>query len=196
MTKSFQTLAAQLAAAAFVLLCACLLTFAIDALTHPYLPAMSAGRISLLYLPHGVKVLLAWMFGWLSLAAVLPVTLIYAVLYLGPENFTWTMAAIVVLKGIAVPLGFEITKLMGLDLRRCDESGLRWRQLFIVGFITSVMNQMIRYSMKCCGTLSVDEQLFSIGSGILADIMGLLAIMVVAMLVFRWLQRTQLQRVY
>ena len=36
---------------------------------------------------------------------------------------------------------------------------------------------------------------FSIGSGILADIMGLLAIMVVAMLVFRWLRRTQLQRV-
>lgn len=74
MTKSFQTLAAQLVAAAFVMLCACLLTFAIDALTHPYLPALSAGRISLFYLPHGVKVILAWMFGWLSLAAVLPVT--------------------------------------------------------------------------------------------------------------------------
>ena len=96
---------------------------------------------TLLFLPHGVRVIGAWLFGYRS---ILPLALgeVFGMYFLG--NFHLPMAAVLqgaVVGGVSCFIAFEIFRLAGQNLY-LDESKQRtsWRMLILLAGIGSVFN--------------------------------------------------------
>lgn len=155
---------------------------------HPQLLFDMFGTFKLIYLPHGVQILMTWVYGWYAVPILLPATLASVYLLVGPEAFGPSVVLLSTMKVLAVPLTFELFRIGGVDTRGSGMA-LNWRALFLVGLMAAVLNNLIRYWMGCCGALSAEELLLSFTGSILGDMIGLGVVMVAAMLFFRALRR-------
>lgn len=142
----------------------------------------------LVYLPHGVNILLTWIYGWLAVPILLPASMLSVFLLVGQDGFGPDVALIVTLKVLAVPLTFDLFRIGGVDARSASMA-LNWRVLFLIGLLGAVLNNLIRHWLGCCGTFTGDELLASFTGAILGDMIGLAVVMVGAMLFFRALRR-------
>ena len=99
---------------------------------------------ALVFPPHGVRVLSAWLFGWRSFVYLyIAVTATHFVLTpdlpLGAKAFT----AWAIVSGCAA-LAFSLLALIGRDYRtmRAEPDQRAWRGLLLVGFVSSVLNSL------------------------------------------------------
>lgn len=172
----------------FLVLAAYGLSDLLERIIHPQLWFDIFGTFQLVYLPHGVGVLLTWVYGWLAVPILLPAALLSVFLLVGSDGFGPNIAALVTLKVLAVPLTFEIFRLGGIDARGSGMA-LNWRVLLLIGLMGAVLNNLIRYWMGCCGMLSGQEMLLGFTGSIIGDMVGLGVVMIGAMLFFRALRR-------
>lgn len=145
---------------------------------------------SLMYLPHGVRVLATWLLGW---KAIVP-------LFLGSyiSNLLFTPVYVraitdpVVLLSIAVGavsafFGFALVNLFWRNIKAGKRRKMDWKWLLVVGAIASVFNsvgQSIIYS-----GLIVPKEAFSVFATYAAgDIIGLLVTMFALLFIFRWIR--------
>lgn len=145
---------------------------------------------SLMYLPHGVRVLATWLLGW---KAIVP-------LFLGSyiSNLLFTPVYVraitdpVVLQSIAVGavsafFGFALVKLFWRDTKAGKRRKMDWKWLLVVGAVASVFNsvgQSIIYS-----GLIVPKEAFSVFATYAAgDLIGLLVTMFALLFIFRWIR--------
>lgn len=159
----------------------------LDRLVHPQMLFDIFGTFQLIYLPHGVQILLTWVYGWLAVPLILPASLLSVWLIVGSENYTLTTMILSTLKVVAIPLTFEMFRLSGIDARGKGMS-LNWRVLFLIGLVAAVINNLLRYWLACCGTLTADELLLSYTGAVIGDMVGLTVVMFGAMLFFRALR--------
>lgn len=155
---------------------------------HPQALFDVFGAFTIIYLPHGVMLLLAWFYGWMALPIILPASLLAVYLLRGAEAFEPMILSIVVLKAVAAPLAFDLFRLSGIDAR-APEQGLNWRVLFLIGLVQSMFSNQARFWMGCCGDLSADQLLLAFAGSVIGDMTGLLVIMLGAMLFFRALRQ-------
>lgn len=141
------------------------------------LPDLSAWA-SLMFLPHGVRVLTAWLYGWWSILLLAPASLLTLVLLYGTEGVTlWhlfsTMPSV-----LSAAIAFELAARFGRDLRFGTDRPARWREVLAVGILASVLNS--------AGTmLALGEQPLVTAVCLLGDIIGLVACMLVLAQGFR-----------
>lgn len=159
----------------------------VDGLIHPQLLVDYFGSISFVYLPHGVLVLLAWFYGWLSVPIVLPATLLAVVMLRGIDGLAPMLLLLVTLKTMAAPLTFDLFRLAGIDSRG-PGMALNWRVLFLIGLVQSLISNQLRFWMGCCGELTADQLLTAFTGSVLGDMVGLLVVMLGAMFFFRALR--------
>ncbi|NSY39413.1 hypothetical protein [Leisingera sp. ANG59] len=145
---------------------------------------------SLVYLPHGVRVLAVWLFGW---RAVLPLA---AGAFLSEMMFTDAgvrqLMEPVLLESIAVGAvsafaAFEIAGLFGWQLYVGQSRRIAWTSLLAVGALASMINSSGQ-SVVFSGLIFPGDQLPVMAVYAAGDLLGLAVCMLMLTLIFRWLR--------
>lgn len=137
---------------------------------------------SLLFLPHGVRVLAAWLMGWRAVPALLPgVILVFA--YVGGTNvFLPNRIAAIVIAVTVAPLIFHALKVIGLDLFPHPEKRPCWSCIMGVGVITSLL--IAGLTSLAFGSATTEFVAYLIG-----DVAGLFFLMLGLLYIFRFMDR-------
>ncbi|WP_108257867.1 hypothetical protein [Mangrovicoccus ximenensis] len=145
---------------------------------------------SLLYLPHGVRVLSAWLLGW---RAVLPLCVgaFLSELIFTPAGMSGA-ASPVILASIAVgavsaPVAFELLKLMGRNLYAGTGMRIHWSALLVAGILASILNS-IGQAEVFSGLILPGSSMAVLAVYAIGDLAGLVAATLVLMMVFRWMR--------
>lgn len=184
---------AQAPVAAALMALSYVLAYYLNGLVEGGVLAVLFGSYQMIFLPHGMKLILTWMYGWLAVVIMLPVSAGAALVLLGATHSPPTMTALVLLKVMSMPVAFEAFRLSGLDLRGRDHA-LNWKVLFLVAFLSAVLNAVGRQALGCCTGLAATEVVPSIVGAMLGDMLGAVAVMLTAMMVFRLVRQARLVR--
>lgn len=139
---------------------------------------------SLLYLPHGVRVLAAQFYGWKSVVLLAPAAIQTHYYLLGWEGLSGSSYVPAFWATICAPLSFTLLKMLNLDVRGDARYMCNWRYLLLVGALASVMNAAgasLYYS-----NLTPLEAARSALAFLIGDIGGQFVMMFLLMLSFRW----------
>ncbi|KIC26758.1 hypothetical protein [Leisingera sp. ANG-M6] len=143
---------------------------------------------SLVYLPHGVRVLAVWLLGW---RAVLPLA---AGAFLSELIFTDAgvrqVMESVLLQSIAVSAvsafaAFEIARMFGWNLYAGQQRRIAWTSLLAVGALASLINSSGQ-SVVFSGLIFPEDQLPVMAVYAAGDLIGLAVCMLALTLIFRW----------
>ena len=136
-------------------------------------------RASLLFLPHGVRVLSAWLLGWRAIFALLPgVFLVFAFLG-GTDVFLPSRLMAMAIAVTTVPLVFHLLKWAGWDLFPRPDKKPCWICVMGVGIVTSFLVSGL--TNLAFGSATVEYIAFLIG-----DISGLFFLMLGLYFAFRF----------
>ena len=98
---------------------------------------------SLLFFPHAVRVLTAWLYGWKSIFLLMPGVVLGHYMILGLPGFT-SGAAIGIIAGLViVPLTFECFKRCGFDFFATAMHVPKFIPVFLIGSFASIFNAAI-----------------------------------------------------
>ena len=137
---------------------------------------------SLIFLPHGIRVIAAWLYGWTSVLYLLP---IQAYLHWARVDLVGADLGVILMPVfglICVPLVFEIAARLGTDMRLSAGYITSWRNVVAVGGVASVINAV--GSNAITGN-SMQTMIFYL----IGDIMGMLVLITATMLFFRMLRK-------
>ncbi|GAA6194264.1 hypothetical protein NBRC116597_41850 [Phaeobacter sp. NW0010-22] len=137
---------------------------------------------SLLFLPHGIRVLTAWLLGWRAIYALLPAVLLVFVYLGGMDAFLPSRLAAIGIAVITVPLTFYTLKVLGWDLFPKPDAAPCWPCVMGVGIVTSLLISGL--TNLAFGSATVEFFAYLIG-----DVAGLFFLMLGLLLVFRVTRR-------
>jgi hypothetical protein len=142
---------------------------------------------SLLFLPHGVRVVAAWLYGWRSLIFLAPgAFLTHSYLY-GSAGFSLDYM-IAVFSGVCcAALSFWFFALLGMDFRLHKSGNVNWRDVMLAGGAASILNSV--------GTkLFFGNDIATASARFLGDVTGMIFSTFILMMIFRVLRRRTGQR--
>ena len=152
--------------------------FVSDKLQQFVLPDIIYG--SVLFFPHGVRVLAAYLFGWRSILYLLPISAVFA--GLGGDAATILEGLVLALGSlVACVLAFEVLSRFDFIERNYLAVSIDWKSLVLAGAFGAMMNAALHY------TLDVTDVRAS-GAVFVGDVLGFAAVLVVSMLFFRLLR--------
>lgn len=139
-------------------------------------------RASLLFLPHGVRVLSAWLLGWRAIPALFPgVFIVFAILG-GTDVFLPSRLMAILIAITTAPAVFYILKWAGWDLLPAKGRAPCWACIMGVGVITSILVSIL--TNWAFGSSTSEYVAFLIG-----DVSGLLFLMFGLYFAFRFVDR-------
>ena len=147
---------------------------------------------SLIYLPHGVRVLATWLLGWKTFFPLFAGAFLSELLFTPAQTLTFTEPVIlgsIAVGAISAYVGFVIANVFGRDLNVGRVRTMHWKWLLVVGTIASVFNsvgQIIVFS----GLIVPDDVFVVLATYAIGDLVGLVVSMLVLMIVFRWIRRS------
>ncbi|MDC1399816.1 hypothetical protein N8306_04825 [Yoonia sp.] len=148
-----------------------------------YTPGL-AEYASLMFLPHGVRVLTAWLFGWSSIFLIAPAALYTHWLIFGSDGFSALGVAGAVSGVVAAPLCFWLFFKLGFDVKATAKRPLNWRDVMLVGCFASLVNTAgIGYAFE--------HNLGTMIAYLIGDITGLFVCMFVLMIIFKLMSNSQ-----
>lgn len=159
------------------------LTFAaVMPLQNAVMPAFG-NYASVIFLPHGVRVVAAWLYGWRSLPFLAPgAILTHSYLY-GTAGFSVDYMMAVFFGVFCAALSFWFLALLGMDFRLHKSKRVNWRDVMLAGVMASVLNSF--------GTsVFYDNDLTTASARFVGDVTGMIVSMFILMLIFRLLRRT------
>jgi hypothetical protein len=133
---------------------------------------------SLLFLPHGIRVLTAWLLGWRAIYALLPAVFLVFLYLGGTDAFSSSRLAAIGIAVTIVPLTFYLLKAVGVNLFPTPNSEPCWPCIMGVGIITSLLISGL--TNLAFGSATVEYFAYLIG-----DVAGLFFLMLGLLLVFR-----------
>ena len=143
---------------------------------------------SLVYLPHGVRVLATWVYGWKAVPALVLGVSLSAWLFSPSEDLNFLEPALIesILVGSASAfIAFELVRLSGFNFYFGGARKLQWKGMIAVGALSSLLNsfgQTLVYS----GLIEVDKVIGVWAIYAIGDLIGLVVCMIGLMFVFRW----------
>lgn len=97
---------------------------------------------SLLFLPHGVRILAAWLLGWRAVIVLLPGAAIMHFAFLGIGGFTGATLLPLFIGVTVAPFTFDLFKRLGWNLYASARAP-HWRGVMLVGLCASVLNSLL-----------------------------------------------------
>jgi len=151
---------------------------------------------SLIYLPHGVRVLATWAFGWKAIPALIIGVYMSAWVFSPTHDLDLLKPALIM--GILVGafsafLAFELVRCVGYDGYFGRSVNLNWKAMIIIGTISSIINS-VGQTLVYSGLLGLDKIPGSLVIFAVGDLVGLIVCMVVLMFCFRWFRWFSLAR--
>jgi hypothetical protein len=158
------------------------LTFsAVMPLQEAVMPAFGS-YASILFLPHGVLVIAAWLYGWRSLVFLVPGAILSNTFLFAPSGFSIDDMVALFYGAFCAALSFWILALVGMDFRIHKSVNVNWRDVMLAGVVASVVNSL--------GTkVLFGHDLQTVAAWFLGDITGMVVSVLILMLIFRWLRR-------
>ncbi|HSF64104.1 MAG TPA: hypothetical protein VLA78_06935 [Paracoccaceae bacterium] len=142
---------------------------------------------TLVFLPHGVKIVAAWMFGWRALAYLLP-ALAWRIANGGAIDIPRIEFAVMATFLMAsAPLAFSLMRAFGIDVIGDRALAMNWRVLMFVGLVSSVMNA-VAIHVIAFHELPATEHLPGMFRIVAGDMVGLFVVLALLMLGARWLR--------
>lgn len=145
---------------------------------------------SLIYLPHGVRVLATWLSGWRAVIPLFAGALLSEVMFTPALVFDFLEPVIlwsIFVGAMSAYVSFVLIKFLGRDLFADRERVMDWKWLLIAGAVASVVNsvgQVIVFS----GLIVPDDLFAVLVTYAIGDLVGLYVSMLVLMMVFRWMR--------
>ena len=131
---------------------------------------------SILFLPHGVRIISAWLLGPIAIFGLYPAHLLCYWIF---NNFTiYPETFLLCLPGtVCAPLAFELFRLCGLSLYPGNYAfdGLFWRRLLIVTIVASMLNSMLTTSYYAVKDVNIVPELLS--RFLIGDVLGTVVLM-------------------
>lgn len=138
-----------------------------------------ASRASLLFLPHGVRVLAAWLMGWRAVIALLPGVFIVFAYLGGSDVFLPSRLQAIFIAVVSAPAVFHVLKVLGWDLFPRPDRTPCWSCVMVAGVLSSVLLSVT--TNMAFGSAPSEYIAFLIG-----DIFGLLFLMLGLFYAFRF----------
>jgi hypothetical protein len=154
--------------------------FAVTPVQSQFFPEITQ-HASLLFLPHGVRVLTAWLYGWKSLLLLSPVSVGTGMFFWGVENYGLYDYLAALTGAASAALAFGILAHFGRELRFERRGDIHWRDVFWVGIVASIVN-------SAGMSLIFDSSVGVTAVRLAGDILGLGALLLVMMYGFRVLR--------
>ncbi|SHM69468.1 hypothetical protein SAMN05443432_11238 [Roseovarius litoreus] len=139
--------------------------------------------VLLLYLPHGIRVLTAWLYGWKSILHILPGQVVTHIIFLGPASLLG-VGFFDVIGGASI--GY-IGVLAALYLLQGHKTGLLarpWVLILLAGVIASLANSAIKIMVHD----ALPKEVFGY---LLGDITGLVLLMIILLYIFKVERQTK-----
>lgn len=172
----------------FVVSAAYVLTYAftVTALSGLFIrvPGDPSASASLLFLPHGVRIIAAWLYGWRAALYVLPGNYLTAMFTMRGEVFDPGVLIGPLFGVICASLCFDLLARLGMDLRLRSGADTNWRDIIVVGTLASAVNAVGANLFYQNGAETA--LIYFVG-----DVFGMLTLMLGLMWVFRVMRRTQ-----
>ena len=132
----------------------------------------------LFFLPHGVRVLAAWLIGWRSVAALAPGVFLSCWYAVGARVLSLKSFAVMLFSLLLVPALFAAMDQTGIGKRRNAEQNRCWKCVMFVGLISTILISIvidIVFGRTATDTIA----------HIFGNMAGLIATMLMLMLFFR-----------
>lgn len=143
------------------------------------------------YLPHGVRVLSVWIYGWKAVPALATGGSISAYLFRG-DDVAFFMSALpfgILLGACSALIAFELLRLSGHNHYLTDQKRTQWIALIGVGVVASIINSIgqtiIHSDFITTANLFGTGMVFLVG-----DTVGLVITMFILMFIFRLVRRS------
>nr|WP_273545098.1 hypothetical protein [Heliomarina baculiformis] len=161
----------------------------ITPLQSRFIPEITAFA-SLVYLPHGVRVLSTWLAGRMAFLPLFFGAFLAELLFTPADVSRVTdpviLVSLVVGASSAV-LAFELLRLLGYNLYDGRKLRIHWKWLLLVGMLASVINS-IGQSLVFAGLILPERVFAVVMTYAIGDLIGLIVTTFVLMFFFRWIR--------
>ena len=129
--------------------------------------------VSLLYLPHAVRVLGAWMVGPKSILALIPVSIcVYFVTRPDTGSLTQADFIIPMVGALCAPVAFELMRFVRIDVYPRSTGVISWRTLVFAGLLSSIINSFFS-TLFLEDRFPIEDTFNVLTRFIIGDVMGL-----------------------
>ena len=143
--------------------------------------------ISLLFLPHGVRILSAWMLGWKSIPMMTLAAFFTQWLLFGVSGFS-TLGIISTMSGVVCcTLSFWFLTGCGMDFGINNSKVANWKDVFCAGSVASVLSSIITGA-------AYRHNVDTVIKHFIGDITGMFTCMFALMLFFRYLRKNEIRK--
>lgn len=142
---------------------------------------------SIAYLPHGVRVLSVWIWGWRAVPALMLGAYVSELLFTPASASSITEPVLffsILVGALTALLGFEALRIAGLVDHAGRGARVRWPQILLVGLVTSVLNSLGQ-SFVFSGQMAPVNWLPVMAVYALGDIVGLCLVALALVLIRR-----------
>jgi hypothetical protein len=146
---------------------------------------------SLVFLPHGVRVLSIWLF---QARAVSPLFLAHLFTYV---FFWWhgegalTILGLVLVGTLCAPMAFVLVRATGIDISPQNASVVHWRIILLIGFFASIINSMGN-SLLLSPSIDPSMHLITAATYLIGDTIGVFVVLTILVFSFRFLRWVKL----
>lgn len=164
---------------ALLSLCYALSFEAVKILSNPVqaLLGLTNPQASLLFFPHGIRVVAAYLFGWRSVAYLFPIKLCYMT-WVFPEAELTAQAVTALTAQIVCVLAFVCMAKLGIIGRDWTSTIMPWKSLLVCGCVAAAFNALSVFLLSNYSSVAIAKHF-------LGDIAGLASVMLIFMAGFR-----------
>ena len=145
--------------------------------------------VSLLYLPHAVRVLGAWMVGPKSVLALIPAS-ICVYFATRPDTGSLTPADFVIpmVGALCAPVALELMRFVQIDVYPKSTGVISWRTLVFAGLFSSIINSFFS-TLFLEGRVPIEDTFDVLTRFIIGDVMGLVVVLLVLVVLLKVFRR-------
>ena len=138
----------------------------------------NAALVSLLYLPHAVRVLGAWMVGPKSILALIPASICGYFFIMRPDTGAFTPADFIIpiIGALCAPVAFELMRFVRIDVYPKSTGVISWRTLVFAGLLSSIVNSFFS-TLFLEGRFPIEDTFHVLTAFVIGDVMGLVIIL-------------------
>jgi hypothetical protein len=178
----------EIFSAVFLSYCVCF--FLVAFIVTPVQTALNLPQTdyaSLVFLPHGIRVLSIWLF---KERAIIPLFLAHLFAYM---HFFWigesafANLGLVLVGTFCAPIAFVLVGATGIDISTKNAKLVHWRAILLIGFLASIINS-IGNSFLLSPTIHPSMHLSTAATYLIGDTIGVLAVLFILLFSFRFLR--------
>ena len=145
--------------------------------------------VSLLYLPHAVRVLGAWTVGPKSVLVLIPAS-ICGYFVIRPDTGPLTQADFIIpmVGALCAPIAFELMRVVRIDVYPKSTGVISWRTLVFAGLLSSIINSFFS-TLFLEGRFPIEETFDVLTRFIIGDVMGLVVVLLALVLLLKVFRR-------